>query len=395
MTTIVVAAAAIVQAQHMEIDAAHTDQVALARRAAGCGAEPAVHGHGLGGVLDAGGDAEAAADGQRTSPIAPPGPPPPPVRIDRIEPSGLGVPVDKKFEVTGRSRRSVALDFKQPEGIEAALRDTRAFDPQTSDRLFRVLSDETPADDADLPGGRDMVTNHVVPDGTGVWWAYAVTNTGNVTLTDVQVVDDHVGVVCSGVTLAAGATGWCVIPGVVNLATTTAGQYGNTGTATGVDTVSNPSAPVTVGPVSDPTHVFVPTPAISLKKYTNDQDADTPDTRPQIDAGAGVVWRYVVTNTGDWPLTAVNLVDDVEGAISCPVLPGSPSLLLPGQSITCTETGVATAQPGGADYVNVGTVTGTPLPPSTGVLPEPTDDDPYLEDGPDQGLAIIRLKRGR
>ena len=44
------------------------------------------------------------------------------LRIDRIEPSGLGVPVDKKFEVTGRSRRSVALDFKQPEGIEAALR---------------------------------------------------------------------------------------------------------------------------------------------------------------------------------------------------------------------------------------------------------------------------------
>ena len=65
------------------------------------------------------------------------------------------------------------------------------------------------------------------------------------------------------------------------------------------------------GPVSDPTHVFVPTPAISLKKYTNDQDADTPDTRPQIDAGAGVVWRYVVTNTGDWPLTAVNLVGGI------------------------------------------------------------------------------------
>jgi hypothetical protein len=161
----------------------------------------------------------------------------------------------------------------------------------------------TGTDDADLPGGRDMVANHVVPDGTGVWWAYAVTNTGNVTLTDVQVVDDHVGVVCSGVTLAAGATGWCVLPGCGEPGRPpTAGQYGNTGTATGVDTVSNPSAPVTVGPVSDPTHVFVPTPAISLKKYTNDQDADTPDTRPQIDAGAGVVWRYVVTNTGDWPL---------------------------------------------------------------------------------------------
>ncbi|MBL0148547.1 MAG: CoA transferase [Ideonella sp.] len=44
------------------------------------------------------------------------------LRIDRIEPSGLGVPVDKRFEVTGRSRRSVALDFKQAAGIDAALR---------------------------------------------------------------------------------------------------------------------------------------------------------------------------------------------------------------------------------------------------------------------------------
>ena len=44
------------------------------------------------------------------------------LRIDRTEPSGLGVPVDKRFEVTGRNRRSIALDFKQPAGIEAALR---------------------------------------------------------------------------------------------------------------------------------------------------------------------------------------------------------------------------------------------------------------------------------
>jgi alpha-methylacyl-CoA racemase len=44
------------------------------------------------------------------------------IRIDRVEPSGLGVAIDPKFDVTARGRRTVALDLKQASGRDAALR---------------------------------------------------------------------------------------------------------------------------------------------------------------------------------------------------------------------------------------------------------------------------------
>jgi alpha-methylacyl-CoA racemase len=44
------------------------------------------------------------------------------VRVDRLEPSDLGVPLERRFDVNARSRRSVALDIKSPRGREAVLR---------------------------------------------------------------------------------------------------------------------------------------------------------------------------------------------------------------------------------------------------------------------------------
>ena len=44
------------------------------------------------------------------------------VRIDRIEPSGLGVAMEPRFDVNARNRRSVALDLKSAAGRDAVLR---------------------------------------------------------------------------------------------------------------------------------------------------------------------------------------------------------------------------------------------------------------------------------
>ena len=43
-------------------------------------------------------------------------------RVDRIEPSGLGVAMEPRCDVTGRNRRSVALDIRHAAGRDATLR---------------------------------------------------------------------------------------------------------------------------------------------------------------------------------------------------------------------------------------------------------------------------------
>jgi len=44
------------------------------------------------------------------------------VRVDRTEASGLGIPMDHRYEVTSRNRRSIAVDLKQAQGRDAVLR---------------------------------------------------------------------------------------------------------------------------------------------------------------------------------------------------------------------------------------------------------------------------------
>ncbi|HMO44450.1 MAG TPA: CaiB/BaiF CoA-transferase family protein [Rubrivivax sp.] len=44
------------------------------------------------------------------------------VRVDRTEASDLGVPIDKRYDINGRNRRSVALDLKSAAGRDAVKR---------------------------------------------------------------------------------------------------------------------------------------------------------------------------------------------------------------------------------------------------------------------------------
>ncbi len=178
-----------------------------------------------------------------------------------------------------------------------------------------------------------------IPVGDAVHWEFAVTNTGNVDLTDVTITDDRLGLVCTLDVLGIGQTETCGADG-----TAEAGQYANLGTATGTPPGGLPDVSDT-----DPSHYFGSAPAIDLEKHTNGQDADDAPGAYVL-TGDAVLWEYVVTNTGNVDLTDVAVSDDVLGPVC--TLP----TLGAGQTETCTANG--TAQEG--QYANLGTVTATP-----------------------------------
>ena len=215
----------------------------------------------------------------------------------------------------------------------------------------------TDGQDADAAPGPTLL------EGAPVTWTYVVVNIGDEDLTSVAVAADQLGAVtCPQSTLAVGESMTCTETGTVAL-----GQYSNVATAT----ASSSSGPVSD---TDPSHYVgvVSNPGISVEKSTEGQDADAAPG-PSLVEGATVTWTYVVTNTGNAPLTSVALSDDVEGAVMCPK-----STLAVGESMTCTETGtVALGQ-----YSNVATATASSL---TGPVSD-TDPSHYfgaaLEPGP-------------
>jgi hypothetical protein len=127
-------------------------------------------------------------------------------------------------------------------------------------------------------------------------------------------------------------------------------------------------------------------PEVDIEKFTNGEDADNAPG-PEIPVGNTVTWTYVVKNTGTVNLTAVAVVDDKIGAVSCPQ-----TTLAASASMTCTVTGVAAVGP----YTNLGTVTASyTFNQTSGQV---TDSDPshYLGVNPEpeqEGLKVSLCHR--
>jgi uncharacterized repeat protein (TIGR01451 family) len=212
--------------------------------------------------------------------------------------------------------------------------------------------------------------------GTALTYSYLITNTGNVTLTDVHPQDTAFSgtgtptpITCPvpsveqkatappGLTLDPGQSETCTDTYTLTQADADAGKVTNTATATG--TPPN-GRPVTSAP-SSATVTITSHPVIVILK--------TASPRSLSRAGDTVRYHYLVTNTGNVTLTGVKINDLLPGlsAVACP----SPTLS-PAASMTCTASYRLTqANVNAGKVTNTATTTGTP-PTGPSVTSDPS-----------------------
>ena len=127
-----------------------------------------------------------------------------------------------------------------------------------------------------------------------------------------------------------------------------------------------------------------PDPSVDIEKHTNGVDADTPPG-PFVPIGSAVNWTYIVTNTGNVPLSGITVTDNQGVAVSCPAGP-----LAPGVTKTCTASGTGIS----GQYANIGAVTATGASPSGVGTVTVTDSDPSHYFGVAPGIDIEKATNG-
>jgi uncharacterized repeat protein (TIGR01451 family) len=151
--------------------------------------------------------------------------------------------------------------------------------------------------------------------GQNINYNYLVTNTGNVTLSSVGIVDSHPGLTglsCPDATLAPGAAETCSATYQVTLSDLAAGSIVNSATAQG-------TPPGAATPISSTlSSVTVPLAAIGILKQVCGTEVATDcgaggqgpwTSSVDIPEGDTAYWKVTVTNTGDIPLANVTVSD--------------------------------------------------------------------------------------
>ncbi len=217
--------------------------------------------------------------------------------------------------------------------------------------------------------------------GDVISYTFLVTNTGNVTLTNVTVTDPLTGlsaIDCGGVTtLAPGASVQCSATYAITQADIDAGRVDNTATAD-----SDESEPDT----DDNTETITRAPALdTLKSGVYDDANDDGITNP----GDEIDYTITVSNTGNVTLTGVTVSDPLAGTLTCTWPTATTGVLPVGTSVSCTGTYVITQADIDAGNVhNVATGDSDQTGPDTDEFDVPLQQSPAIHLEKEGDLAL-------
>jgi uncharacterized repeat protein (TIGR01451 family) len=190
-----------------------------------------------------------------------------------------------------------------------------------------------------------------------ITYSFAVTNSGNVALTDVHVDEGPFTghgtmspIRCPVTTLAPGAATTCTATYTITQADVDAGSIHNTATATGIPPANLP--PTTSTP-SEVTVLIPAAPGITLEKSADPTTVHA--------AGDPVTYRFVVGNSGNVTLTDLSVRETAFSGTGTPPVVNCPvTTLAPGASTTCTASySVTQADIDAGTITNSATATGT------------------------------------
>ena len=193
----------------------------------------------------------------------------------------------------------------------------------------RLVSDTEEELDAhafeSVGGGNLAFLNGKVDTGDTISYNFAVSNLGNVTLTNVAVTDPKIpNITCLATSLAPGVSTTCTSAAayVLTLANMNAGSVSNQALASGTPptgpAVTDKSDPITSGPTSDnPTvSALTQTPVIGLVKTSKLNDVNNNSV---TDLGDTITYSFVVSNLGTVSLANVGVTDPKVSGITCPL----------------------------------------------------------------------------
>ncbi|MFD5424383.1 Ig-like domain-containing protein [Streptomyces sp. NPDC127084] len=197
----------------------------------------------------------------------------------------------------------------------------------------------------------------VTAAGQSVGYSFTVTNSGNVTLTGVGVSETEFsgsgpapGITCPQNALAPGSSMVCTAGYTVTQGDVDAGSVTNEAVATGT-----PPSGAAVTATANASVTAQQSPAITLTKAVAANGDD-------FSAGLVLTYSYLVTNTGNVPLSGIELSDvSFSGTGPVPVPSCPVTLLAPGASMTCgAEYTLTQADVDAGSVTNTARATGSP-----------------------------------